>query len=70
MGCMQVANAVVNADNASLATMNTTQVLDLLSLQPSSGDGQKLDTPSGQGLEAGALLHTLCSVAMTLKIAA
>ncbi|BDA40363.1 TATA-binding protein-associated factor 172 [Coccomyxa sp. Obi] len=50
---LDVANAVVNADNASLATMNTTQVLDLLSLQNSSGDGQKADTSSGQGLEAG-----------------
>ena len=55
MGCLQVANAVVNSDNASLATMNTTQVLDLLSLQTSSDAGQKRDTPAGQGLEAGAL---------------
>ncbi len=42
---LDVANAVVNADNASLAAMDTTQVLDLFSLQ---GGRQAPDAGSRQ----------------------
>lgn len=36
---LDVAHAVVNADNASLSSMDTAQVLDLFALQPSGGAG-------------------------------
>ena len=42
---LDVANAVVNADNASLSAMDTTQVLDLFSLQQS---GRTADDNSGR----------------------
>lgn len=41
---LDVANAVVNADNASLSAMDTTQVLDLFSLRQS---GRAADDNSG-----------------------
>ncbi|KAK9916950.1 hypothetical protein WJX75_009151 [Coccomyxa subellipsoidea] len=49
---LDVANAVVNAENASLSAMDTTQVLDLFSLQQS---GRTADVNSGRvhtGVEA------------------
>jgi hypothetical protein len=42
---LDVANAVVNAENASLSAMDTTQVLDLFSLQQS---GRTADVNSGR----------------------
>ncbi|MCJ1359790.1 MAG: btaf1 RNA polymerase II, B-TFIID transcription factor-associated, 170kDa [Icmadophila ericetorum] len=60
---LDIANAVVNADNASLSAMDTTQVLDLFSLQQSrrtaddnSGrvqTGVEADTAAAVGGRAG-----------------
>jgi hypothetical protein len=49
---LDVANAVVNADNASLASMDTAHILDLFSLQPDR-DGSK--RAGGQQQDQGAL---------------
>jgi len=49
---MNIANTVVNADNRSLASMATDQLLDLFSLSASHSDGKTSSAAAGRSAES------------------
>jgi len=49
---MNIANTVVNADNRSLASMATDQLLDLFSLSASQTDGKASSSAAGRSAES------------------
>ena len=58
---LDVANAVVNTDNASLASMDTSQVLDLFA--PPGQPGQGLAAPDAAGAPSWPAVCTRHAVA-------
>ncbi len=58
---LDVANAVVNTDNASLASMDTSQILNLFSPPNGSfGPGQPQGTASAGALSTSQLCVRMC----------
>lgn len=58
---LDVANAVVNTDNASLASMDTSQILDLFSPPPGPpGPGQPQGTASDGALPTWQPCMCMC----------
>jgi len=49
---MNIANTVVNADNRSLTSMATDQLLDLFSLSASHNDGKTSSSAAGHSAES------------------
>jgi len=49
---MNIANTVVNADNRSLSSMATDQLLDLFSLNSSPSDGKASSSMAGRSAES------------------
>ena len=49
---INIANTVVNADNRSLSSMATDQLLDLFSLSSSQSDGKTSSSTAGRSAES------------------
>jgi len=49
---MNIANTVVNADNRSLSSMGTEQLLDLFTLSSSQTDGRASSSTAGRSAES------------------